>query len=501
MSLVAQLDDWKRLRPGDPAALEALLEALDLEQITDAASLIRLHESLLFLRAYPHSARVARLADRLLSRFSARTAAVRDDAEAFEEAEVSGIAGTSVSAVYSYETARSLSARYGKEIDINWEWCEDLSRAGPVVAAMERAAGEEWPVEAHMPVREWVESLKKPSETALQWFLRKLAALPCTEKQRAELFERMNLLLEWRLGDSPAARSHTRLAGRRIFPHPQPLIARRDVSLWQELTAPPLPVRKLPAREARSLFDLIVDTSAVRYRELYGFQHPDPRRVWLAQAGRGVEIALFGVLPEWRLPLRAYHGGMIFKNGVPAGYVELLSLFERAEVGFNLYYTFREGETAWIYARLLRLCRQLLGVTHYYLDPYQIGHENDEAIESGAFWFYRKLGFRSVDADLRRLTEAEERRLAAKPGSRTSERTLRKLASHPMLYEPPASRSGEWDRFHIRRLALARWPAWARREFETLNTVKHGPDEARYLRLMQEHEALRAELIRLGSVY
>ena len=28
------------------------------------------------------------------------------------------------------------------------------------------------------------------------------------------------------------------------------------------------------------------------------------------------------------------------KNGVPAGYVETLSLFERAEVGFNLYYTF-----------------------------------------------------------------------------------------------------------------------------------------------------------------
>ena len=51
--------------------------------------------------------------------------------------------------------------------------------------------------------------------------------------------------------------------------------------------------------------------------------------------------------------MRAYHCGMFFKNSVPAGYVELLSLFERAEVGFNLYYTFREGESAWLYARLL----------------------------------------------------------------------------------------------------------------------------------------------------
>ena len=46
---------------------------------------------------------------------------------------------------------------------------------------------------------------------------------------------------------------------------------------------------------------------------------------------------------------------MFFKNAVPIGYIECLTLFEHMEVGFNLYYTFREGETAWLYARLLRL--------------------------------------------------------------------------------------------------------------------------------------------------
>jgi hypothetical protein len=57
-----------------------------------------------------------------------------------------------------------------------------------------------------------------------------------------------------------------------------------------------------------------------------------------------VQIFVFGVPPEWRLPLRAYHSALFFKKGVPIGYVEVLSLFERAELGFNLYYTFREGE-------------------------------------------------------------------------------------------------------------------------------------------------------------
>ena len=116
--------------------------------------------------------------------------------------------------------------------------------------------------------------------------------------------------------------------------------------------APPIPVRRIARPEARKILDLILDTSAMRYRELYGFSHPDESAVFHADAGRGVEIFFFGVPPAWRLPLRAYHAGMFFKNGVPAGYVELLSLFERAEVGFNLYYTFREGESAWLFARL-----------------------------------------------------------------------------------------------------------------------------------------------------
>jgi hypothetical protein len=190
---------------------------------------------------------------------------------------------------------------------------------------------------------------------------------------------------------------------------------------------------------------------------------------------------------------------MFFKNSLPAGYIEVLSLLERAEVGFNLYYTFREGETAWIYAQLLRLCRQSLGVTRFALDPYQIGHENSEAIDSGAFWFYRKLGFRSVEPALRDLTQTEERRIASRPGYRTPASTLRKLAARPMIYEPPDVVHGEWDRFHIRTLALARWPASLRRAFAPLLQAKLGPEEARYLRLMQQDPKLRAALLRLGT--
>jgi hypothetical protein len=51
---------------------------------------------------------------------------------------------------------------------------------------------------------------------------------------------------------------------------------------------------------------------------------------------------------------------MYFKNGVPIGYVELLTRDGVMEVGFNLYYAFRESETAWLYARLLKIFHERL---------------------------------------------------------------------------------------------------------------------------------------------
>jgi len=199
--------------------------------------------------------------------------------------------------------------------------------------------------------------------------------------------------------------------------------------------------------------------------------------------------------------LRAYHAAMFFKNGVPAGYVEVLSLCERAEVGFNLYYTFREGESAWLYARLLRLFHQVLGVTCFSVDPYQIGHENAEAVDSGAFWFYRKLGFRPTSPEVVRLVAREESRMQKTPGYRSSKRTLEKLADGHLLYEISGTETGDWDRFSIRTLAqrLERGGSAEKRVIEEIARVKRSGPESRYLRWMQRETFLRAQLVKWGT--
>jgi hypothetical protein len=526
MRRLDRLDAWKaNFGQGGAWQLERLLTAAARWRLRTPAEVIRCHETLLFLRAYPPSRRAARLADQLLFHFADRIARLPSagvDTEAYEAPQVSGIAGTTLGAVFSYEVACSLAARHPRHIDIGWDRCDEIEKLGPVLARILPLLAEDWPVEAHTPFRDWIAAARPRRTTDLAWLLQQLAALPLSPGERSKVYGSLDLPLTWEIGNSPVSRSRLRLPGSKLFVHREPLIRRAEVSLARELESPPLPLRRLAPPEARRTLDLILDASAMRYRELYGFSHPDERAVDRADLGRGVEIFFFGVPPARRLPFRAYHAGMFFKNGVPAGYVELLSLFERAEVGFNLYYTFREGESAWLYARLLRLFHQVLGVNCFSVDPYQIGLDNPEAIDSGAFWFYRKLGFRPIEPGIAALAVREERRIGRSRDYRSSRRTLERMAGSYLIFEGPGAEPGAWDDFRIRHLALAvqraganpklsplaqlletipgraRWTPEENRAAARVLQAKREFEESRYLREMQRHSRLRAAILRAG---
>jgi hypothetical protein len=300
----------------------------------------------------------------------------------------------------------------------------------------------------------------------------------------------------------------------------------------------------------------IREVMLVRYRELYGTTLGDARSVVRADVGRGVVFYFWNLPPSRRLPLRAYVAGFTLKNGVPINYIEAIGLCEWIEVGFNTFYTYRQGETAWTYAQALRCLRAFTGATAISVYPYQIGQNNDEALDSGAFWFYRKLGFRSGKKDLEQLARTEEQKIAASPQYRTPKKTLKRLAEAHVFYELPGSDVSAWDSFSTRNLGLrvnrrmasefggnserireasvrevsralrinsAAWTFTERRALENWSLVlalipelRHwssrekqdvaamiraqtGAGEMRYLRMTQQHLRLRAELLRLGS--
>jgi len=557
--LLNRLDEAKRVfGPGAHRPTERILTQLARRRFKDATSLIRFHEALLFLRAYPQSAVVLRLTERILSSFGDRVKvlqAAEADTSEMDHPELSGIAGTAVTDTFSYYIVRWLLRRHPAQVALAWGWFEDENRLAGTWPRFMPLLEEDASVEANVPYRQWLREATGRRHQDLQWLIARFESLQITEKEKAELYDSLKLYVRW----TPvyrATRTGMSLSARTVFYHRRPLIKRKDVSLAAELQAQPSLLQKLSRSQGERILDLTRETSTLRYRELYGFTHGDATRMLKASIGRGVDLFIMGVPPEKRLPLRAYHAAMIFKNGVPVGYFEGLSLCERMESGFNFYYTFREGETAWIYAKTLSVFKQLLGVTAFSLDPYQIGHENEEGIESGAFWFYRKLGFRPTRRELLNLTLAEEKKMATRPGYRTSARTLRKLAAGYMIFESAQATRGEWDRFQVRKIGLAvqrrmaskfggdaekirseslksvtrllglritdwkqtelcaasdlslvlslipdlgRWSADEKRDVIRIIRARVGAQESAFLRLLQRHARLRAAIIRIGS--
>jgi hypothetical protein len=402
-----------------PAAAQrtiALLEKLKRTRIQDPADLIHLHELALFLRAYPQSPQVAQLADEILFSFAERLPV---DQDAFADPDISGIAGTAVSTNFSYEFARSLLTRHRSAVAIDWENFEHPERLAPALRKLIPVSRDDWAVEAHPDWRSWFE---KGRGTA-HWLL---------DNFEPQIYDLMEIPLQWQPGNS--SRSHLRIPRNEIFYHDGPFLKREPNLIAKMFAARPIPRKILSATAARKIAGVIIDASAVRYRELYGFIYPNLARIEHADLGRGVDVFLFAPDPRHRLPVRDYLCGMYFKNGVPMGYIEGLIRDANMEVGFNLYYTFRDGETAWLYAMLLKLLQERSAVKSFSVDPYQIGHENEEAIASGAFWFYRKLGFAPELRGLWRLLSREEHKIESQPGYRTPPTTLRKLASGRLVY-------------------------------------------------------------------
>ncbi|MFY9573406.1 MAG: hypothetical protein WAV20_18560 [Blastocatellia bacterium] len=559
-NLLSQLEEAKRqFGAGNEQRTRKLLEQLSRRRFPDVASVIRFHEALLFIRSHPQGPASMRVADAQLETFGERVAELRSagaDLTPFDYIENSGIAGTTISGSFSFDIVRHLIARYSSHVRADWDRHENPERLGATLPRFVPLLCEDSLVEANVPYLTWLHAATGGKRSRdLGWLVRRFERLMLSEREKAELFDSLEIRTNWELVDSRASRTRNMRRVRTVFYHTAPLIPRSQVLLDNEFQSPPINVKRLSRLQGKAMQAMLRDATTVRYRELYGITLGDPDTVVQADVGRGVQIFLWGLPLERRLPMRAYHAGFALKNGVPINYVEGITICERMEIGFNTFYTFREGESAWVYGRVLRLLNQLVGVTCISIDPYQIGFHNDEAIESGAFWFYRKLGFRPTRPELVRLMKAEEKKIGIDAKYRTPARVLRRLSAGNIVYEAPGSHRGDWDRFQVRKLGLAvnrrmsdqfdgsadrmrsgslasvsralgiepkvseesrravedlamvlalipdlaQWTNEEKRDVARIIEAKTGATESRYARLLQRHTKLRAAIIKIGS--
>ena len=543
---------------GEAARASKALAKAAAVQYEDVASLIRFHEALLVLRAFPPSAAVLHRSEQVLNTFWKRVKRLSEsgaDMDNFDPLEVSGIAGTAMQDALGLELASWLVQRLPGKVEIAWHDFDDERAMGAVWPRLMPLLEEDTLAEANIPWRRWLEAAQGRRSNGPAWLIERFTEMRLPDVERARLYESLHMPIRWRLENSRLSRTRNWRPVRRVFYHDGLLLTRKDVSLAEELARRPPDLRPLSLAAGAAVMDLIREVMLVRYRELYGTTLGDARSVVQADVGRGVSIYLWSLPAARRLPLRAYVAGLTLKNGVPINYIEAIGLFEWIEVGFNTFYTFRGGEVAWTFAQVLRCLCHLTGATCISMYPYQLGHNNEEAIESGAFWFYRKLGFRPGRLDLLRLVEREERRIARDPKYRTPARTLRRLAEGHAFYELPGSEAGAWNGFSTRNIGLRvnrrmaekfggdferfkkaaakrltrllSYPgkseeasgdrfgdfamiaelipelgSWSRGENKALREIiraKTGSDEMRYLHLLQGHGRLREALLKLGS--
>jgi hypothetical protein len=543
-----------RKERGEHAAAERLaaLGVLARARLGTAKQVERLHEALCFLRAYPDDAAVLERTEALLGRF-ARRADLRRHRGALKD---SGIAGTATRFPFFAGTARWLAARWGRHLRVDWRRFEKgaaLERLLPLLSLWAETPALD---ELALGTRAWVKRLKGPGETDAAFLVRRLSAFGRGTFEREWAWEGLELPLVLDAGHGTPSRTNACARTAPAVFQTRPLDRGRP-GVRRELARPPLSVEAVSRRDAARYLDLAREAMVARQRDLDAFQWGDPDDVRLVNFPDGLAFAAIGVVPERRLLLESVYGFLTLKNGVPIGYVLTSALFGSSEIAYNVFETFRGGESGLVYGKVLSMSRALFGSDVFTIFPYQLGgYGNPEALESGAWWFYRKLGFVPRAPHTVALMEEEERRMAADPKHRTALADLKSLASENLywfagkvrndaigLVELPnvglrvvdavaarfgsdreraeavltresarllGARTDAWapaERLAFRRWAplvsilpgVARWTAAEKRALAAVVRAKGGRRESDFVRLFDAHRKLRRAIVALAK--
>jgi hypothetical protein len=181
-------------------------------------------------------------------------------------------------------------------------------------------------------------------------------------------------------------------------------------------------------RGSKRLLDLSLATLACRNLEIAPLIYADPDDIVVAACGRGLEIVLIGTVPGQRDPLETSYFVLFLKNGVPIAYGPASVCLGCSEQGVNLFPEFRGAEMRHVIGQLYRVLHHVLGARNFFLTTYAMGEDNPAALRTGAFWFYRKMGFRALNPKVEALAREEEAKMRADPGYRSDRKTLRRLS-------------------------------------------------------------------------
>jgi hypothetical protein len=437
--------------PKARAAKRRLLAAIAATPIAEPAALVRLHEALCFLQAYPDDREVLGRVDGLLRDFPARTRRLGPRGEA--RLHDSGIAGSILEYPYGLPLSRWLAARLGSHAEIGWAGIPDTDRIADALDLLVTPSESDAFSEGGFTVRRWLEVARAGRRlTDLQVLVEAFDRAPLESGLRDWLYESLGLPVRVRLAVPGVSRTMAKRPVERPVFQRMPL-RRAGVDVVREATRPLLSLHRASPALAGELIETARVAMVTRSRELHAFSYPNVEDVLVAEAGRGLRVVLIGLQPAFRLPFEGYYAFLAIRNGVPVSYGGGWCLLETLEFGFNVFESFRQGESAWILGQALRAYHRVFGMRTVVVDPYQLGAGNPEALRSGAFYFYEHLGFRPRTDRVRRVLEEELGKIARDRRYRSPLSVLRRLAREEACLTLPGGSPEPERRLRARDLA------------------------------------------------
>jgi hypothetical protein len=532
-----------------------LLRVLEGARFARGADLRALQRVICFLRAFADDARIERAARRLATGFAARL--VRLPARERAALDDTGMAGTVTRHVYGHAAARWLAARFVHEVGIDWKHFESPAALAPALQPLLDPMEDENTEFDDSGVRDWLRRARggssvKAAGTDLAWLLAQAPGRGAAAQRFAAAYDTAEVPLAWRISDSASITGNRRA---QAVAHRASGLRRPAADPRAVITQPLTTLRLLPRREAARLLDVWRAALWSRTRTVFQIEQPNLDECWQADFGGGLQLAAIGVRPGLRATLEVTYGYLLLANGMPIGYGGFTTLFAQVNTGINVFPEYRGGEAAFAFQQALRAMHTITGCAHVIVNPYQFGAGNDEALQSGAYGFYYRLGFRSVERRVDALARREFARLGADRAYRVPIATLRRLAgcdirldladgtdtlfdeawlpaigrgiteaiarvpqvnrgrALPQLAQQVATRLGAdlggWSAAERAGLAqfapllaqiddLAAWPAADKRAAIDLVRARQAPTERPFIGLLRAHARLRGALARVG---
>lgn len=193
--------------------------------------------------------------------------------------------------------------------------------------------------------------------------------------------------------------------------------------LDQKMEAP----AKLSKEQHLKLITVIQNAMTLSMREIDPVTYMDKSSLKFFYLSNGLSIAICGLLPERQLTIQSYISYTLFKNGYPISYGGAWVFGKCALFALNIFEEYRGGESKFVMTQILRVYRQLFDICYFEVEPYQFG--NEDALKSGAFWFYYKFGFRPIDKATNNIANVEISKMKQNKLYRSSIKTLTHLAN------------------------------------------------------------------------